>query len=138
MLRISNQDYLTQPGETVQIDSQTDGGALGFFLDNVPSPGASLQFNMPNAPGAARKLGAVLTGITGNRAGIRIRVVTNRPSGQDVTILAIGSNSNHAATVWDFTNANDASVLSFAAGPAQPGPAPKKAAKKTAKKPKNS
>ncbi|MFN0105137.1 MAG: hypothetical protein ACKV2U_24015 [Bryobacteraceae bacterium] len=139
MLRTSNQNYLCQPGETVQVDSQTDGGALAFFLDNLPSPGSSLQFNMPNAPGASRQLGAVLTGVTGNRSGIRIRVVSNRPNGQDVTILAIGSNANHAATVWDFLTASDSSVLSFAAAPAGPVPAKaaaKKASKKAAKKPK--
>jgi len=139
MLRTSNQNYLCKPGETVLVDSKNDGGALSFTLDNTPVAGPSFQFNMPNASGASHQLGGVLIGPAGIRAGIRIRLVTNRPNDMDVTILAIAPGSNHAATIWDFTTANDSSVISFAetvsisAVKAKPA---KKTAKKAAKKPK--
>ena len=133
MLRTSNQNYLCKPGETVLVDSKNDGGALSFTVDNVPVAGPSFQFNLPNAAGASRQLGGVLIGPAGTRAGIRIRLVTNRPNNMDVTILAIAPGSNHAATIWDFTAANDSTVIDFA-GTASTSAGKAKSVKKTAKK----
>lgn len=126
MLRIQNQTYLCTPSETVQIASLTTSGALQFFLDDVPQPNSSFNFNMPAGAGAARKLGAVLIGPAGSNAAVKIKVVSNRPAQTDVTILLIPAQANHASTVWDFSNAATAALMSFAeAVPSMPL-APKK------------
>lgn len=125
MLRTSIQSYLCAKNETVSVDSQSSGGALSFFLDDTAIAGPAFNFSMSKA---TRKLSGVLTGPVGTQAGIRIRTVTNRPNNQDITVLTVGANSNHAATIWDFA-VGDSGVLSFVSS------ATKKAPKKGVKKP---
>ena len=136
MLRTENQTYLCKPGETVQVDSKTDGGAISFFLDKVPQAGSSFTFDMPDPAPADRQLGAVFIGAKGNRAAVVLKVVSNRPNSQDLTVLSIGSDSNHATTFWDFSTAVTSDLLDFFDGtiaPVTPKPAKKKRAKKQAR-----
>lgn len=131
MVRTSIQQYLCKKNESVQVDSQTSGGALNFFLDGVNQSATSFSFPMVTTP---RQLSAVLTGPVGTQAGVRIRVVTNRPNSEDITVMVIGSGAHHAATKWDFSIGDDG-VLSFAAGATAIESAAVKKPRKRARKP---
>jgi hypothetical protein len=111
MHRLDSRSYVGEPGETVTVTTQLDGGATVSVTVHGQDLGTGGQFTLPSTPGERLKMQVALAGSLGASCVVTIVEVDG---GSDTDFLICQAHDPAPVHFYTFSVAASAAVANFA------------------------